>query len=263
MEFVWEGFSSAKAKYVCSHDDSHVELHNAQVADSLVTPATCEEDGLRTWTATYEDHSETKEQTLEALGHNLTAHAAKGETCTEAGNVAYWTCSECNQYFLDAAGTQLTSAEAVVVPAHHTLTHHEAIAATRLEDGNIEYWTCDVCEKYFSDGEGKNEIDAQSITIPALGTDKTYFKNKEYSGSDRYLRLNYLKQFEDYKANCIYYFNDFNYNDETKVLSFIITKIQVIKGESPYNVGDTISFTYDAEKDVLMFGAVALSKANY
>ena len=29
---------------------------------------------------------------------------------------------------------------------------------------------------------------------------------------------------------------------------------------SPYEVGDKISFTYNAEKDVLMFGTIELSK---
>ena len=314
--YTWSSDNSTcTAERVCKGDESHKETETVNSTYKVVEEAKCEEDGKGRYTADFTSEAfvdQTKDITLEAIGHNLIAHESHAETCTEAGNCAYWscercgkffsdeegkdelennswiipahahdlehhegiasscqtdgnleywTCNECHQYFLDAAGTQLTSAEAVVVPAHHTLTHHEAKEATRLEAGNIEYWSCDVCGKYFSDEEGKNEIDAQSITIPALGTNKSYFKNATYSGSDRYLYF-YLKQFDDYKANCIYSFNDFNYNDETKELSFIITKIKVIKGEAPYQVGDTISFTYDAEKDVLMYGTVKLSRSS-
>ncbi|MBR1847361.1 MAG: leucine-rich repeat domain-containing protein [Bacilli bacterium] len=106
VEFVWEGFFAAKAKFVCSHDESHVELHDAQVADSLVNPATCEEEGLRTWTATYEDHSETKKQTIEALGHSLVHVSEKAATCTEDGVIEHWHCSVCEKNYEDELGTK-------------------------------------------------------------------------------------------------------------------------------------------------------------
>ncbi len=106
VEFVWEGFFAAKAKYVCSHDATHVELHDAQVADLLVTPATCEEEGLRTWTATYLDHSETKNQTIEALGHTMTHVEAKPATCEEDGNIEHWHCKVCEKNYEDELGTK-------------------------------------------------------------------------------------------------------------------------------------------------------------
>ncbi|MBO6280675.1 MAG: leucine-rich repeat domain-containing protein [Bacilli bacterium] len=106
VEFVWEGFFAAKAKYVCSHDDSHVELHDAQVADLLVNPATCEEEGLRTWTATYGDHSETKNQTIEALGHTMVHVDAKQATCEEDGNIEHWHCTVCEKNYEDELGTK-------------------------------------------------------------------------------------------------------------------------------------------------------------
>ena len=201
---------------------------------------------------------------IPAHAHTLIHNDAKAATCYVPGNIEYWVCTECFQYFSDEAGTNPIKQEDVRTPAHHTLTHHEAKDATRLEDGNIEYWTCDVCGKYFSDEEGKNEIDAESIIIPALGTDRSYFNGTVWHhgspGSGYYLYLNY-GYFNAYELEYNYYFDDFDYNDTTKELSFIITKVQKFSSNpSPYGVGDTISFTYNAEIEALMFGTNKLYK---
>ena len=193
---------------------------------------------------------------IPAHAHDLIHNSAKAATCYVPGNIEYWVCKECFQYFSDEACEHPIDQKDVRTPAHHTLTHHEAKNATRLEDGNIEYWSCDVCGKYFSDEE--------SIIIPALGTDKSYFNGTVWHhgspGSGYYLYLNY-GYFNAYELEYNYYFDDFDYNDTTKELSFIVTKVQKFSSNpSPYGVGDTISFTYNAEKDVLMFGTIELSK---
>ena len=199
---------------------------------------------------------------IPAHAHTLIHNDAKAATCYVPGNIEYWVCTECFQYFSDEACTHPIKQEDVRTPAHHTLTHHEAKNATRLEDGNIEYWSCDVCGKYFSDEEGKNEIDAESIIIPALGTNKSYFNGTYWVNENNNYQL-YLsyKYFTNNEILCNYFFNDFDYNDETKVLSFIVTRFESYGGySSPYKVGDKISFTYNAKKDVLMFGTAELSK---
>jgi hypothetical protein len=200
---------------------------------------------------------------IPAHAHTLIHNDAKAATCYVPGNIEYWVCTECFQYFSDEACTHPIKQEDVRTPAHHTLTHHEAKNATRLEDGNIEYWTCDVCDRYFSDEEGKNEIDAESIVIPALGTDKTYFYETYWRDDSFSYVLNFrTNNFSDYDICYEYYFSSFDYDDETKELSFIITGLEKMIDEysSPYEVGDKISFTYNAEKEALMFGKVKLSK---
>ena len=67
--FVWADDYSAQAKYVCSRDNKHVEMHNATVTNKVTKDATCEEDGVKTYTATYDVHTETKEIVLTKLGH--------------------------------------------------------------------------------------------------------------------------------------------------------------------------------------------------
>ena len=53
--------------------------------------------------------------------HALTKVGAKDATCTEDGNVEYWFCEKCSQYFSDEVGTSTITLEQTVVKAtgHH------------------------------------------------------------------------------------------------------------------------------------------------
>ncbi len=97
--------------------------------------------------------------------HTLIRIERKEATCTEDGNIEYWSCSECGKNFSDSEG--VTETDNVSIPAGHTLTHHEKIDAGCTKDGNIEYWSCSVCGKNFSDGEATSEI--TEVVIPSKG----------------------------------------------------------------------------------------------
>ena len=99
--------------------------------------------------------------------HSLTLVEEVEATCTEDGNIAYYTCSGCDKWFEDALGkTEIANKASVVVAKGHKLTLVEAKAAT-CQTGNIAYYICDVCEKWFSDKGGKNEIeDKKSVVLP-------------------------------------------------------------------------------------------------
>jgi len=203
---------------------------------------------------------------IPAHAHTLIHNDAKAATCYVPGNIEYWVCTECFQYFSDEACTHPIKQEDVRTPAHHTLTHHEAKNATRLEDGNIEYWTCDVCDRYFSDEEGKNEIDAQSVIIPALGTDKSYFVGTRWNGNGlKYtLYLDNYTTYYDSSAKINYRYDDFNYDDDKKELSFTISKIENYNIYTPkYNVGDVLTFIYNAKEDVLTFEGMTFVKSSF
>ena len=121
--------------------------------------------------------------------HEVVHHEAVVETCTEDGNVEYFTCTKCGKYFLDAECTQEIAAQNVVVPAtghvdankdyacdvcgenlcKHTLTFVAAVPVTCTEDGNIAYYRCETCGKYFSDAEGANEITLNSTMLMHMG----------------------------------------------------------------------------------------------
>ena len=138
---------------------------------TVVKEATEEEEGLETRTCQNDD-SHTEERTISKLNHvhNLEKTDAKTATCTEAGNIEYWTCSECGKLFSDAAGTTQITAEATVVAAKgHFLEKMDAKDATCTEAGNIEYWTCSECGKLYKDSEGTQEITAEATVVAAKG----------------------------------------------------------------------------------------------
>jgi len=109
------------------------EAVTTQVTYTLVSgqAATCEADGFKDYYQGsdgkyYEDNQGQKliadlnawkdgAGKLAKVAHTLEHHDAKEATPEASGNVEYWTCSVCNKYFLDAAGTQETTAEGVVV----------------------------------------------------------------------------------------------------------------------------------------------------
>lgn len=72
--FVWDtsvaGAYTGQAKYICSHDNSHVTYFNATTTSTITAAPTCENTGIRTYTASYDDHTDTKTEVLSSLGHN-------------------------------------------------------------------------------------------------------------------------------------------------------------------------------------------------
>ena len=47
--------------------------------------------------------------------HNMTHHPAEAATCTEDGNVEYWSCEGCGKYFADENGSEEITT--IVIPA--------------------------------------------------------------------------------------------------------------------------------------------------
>ena len=92
--------------------------------------------------------------------HTLAHQEAVAATCTAEGNLEYWKCSVCKQYFKDAAATETYDEnEWKIVKAAHTLTHQAAAEATCTAEGNQEYWKCSVCEQYFKDAAATEAYD--------------------------------------------------------------------------------------------------------
>ena len=101
--------------------------------------------------------------------HKLTKTAAVAATCTTAGNTEFYTCSVCNKYYSDAAGTKQITAADTVIPAAHKLTKVDAVAATCTKDGVNAHYTCSGCDKLFNDPAGLSTITQQQATAKAPG----------------------------------------------------------------------------------------------
>ncbi len=198
----WNDDFTASATFTCANDTSHVETVNAAVTNEVTTEATCEVDGVRTYTAkvTFEgkEYTDTKTEPVPAKGHTLTAVEAVPATCETAGTSAHWKCDVCGKLFSDAEGKTETTLEKLAIPAtghaygepvwnwtdgfEATATFTCGNDASHVETVNAavtnEVTTAATCK---ADGvrtytakvtfEGKEYADTKTEVIPALGHD--------------------------------------------------------------------------------------------
>ncbi|MBQ1386756.1 MAG: hypothetical protein IIY75_08150, partial [Erysipelotrichales bacterium] len=73
-EWTWaEDLSSAEAAFACANNEAHDKKVEATITEEVTTPATCEEEGVKTLTATVEfegeTYTDTKTEAIEAIGH--------------------------------------------------------------------------------------------------------------------------------------------------------------------------------------------------
>ena len=133
-----------------------------------VTPATCTADGVcdEVVYCSYcgEELSRTSNVVIPATGHNLTHYDAAVNSCTDAGHIEYWSCSNCNRCFVDSEGVNEVSADSVTIPATgHDPVTDPAVAPSETSTGLTEGSHCSVCGTV---------LVPQSI-VPALGGETT------------------------------------------------------------------------------------------
>lgn len=126
--------------------------------------------------ATEEISASSIETTLDADNHkNLVEYPAVAATCSEKGNIHYWYCDGCREYYSDAdAKTPISRSDTELDkdPANHSnLAEYPAKAATCKEAGNIRYWYCAGCNNYYSDAEGTSEIKKSDTELKKLDHD--------------------------------------------------------------------------------------------
>lgn len=87
--------------------------------------------------------------------HRLTHHAAVAPTCTEAGSVEYWSCSDCDKLFADEdASEEITD---VTVPATgHNWEDAEVVKVATYTQAGSKKQVCTECEE------------EQTVTLEAL-----------------------------------------------------------------------------------------------
>ena len=83
------------------------------------------------------------ELTLGAPQHTLNKIEAAAPTCTEDGNIEYWTCSKCGVVFSDAEGTVETTLPETVIPAiGHSWSEWVVIKEATTREEGTERRTC-------------------------------------------------------------------------------------------------------------------------
>jgi len=116
---------------------------------------------------------------LPATGsENLQHVEAVAATCWAPGNIEYWFCPDCEQFWADEALTQITNSKSVILPAaaHANLVHYEAVEPACHYNGNVEYWFCPTCEGFWTDEALTQVTNSKSVILPALGGEVVHFE---------------------------------------------------------------------------------------
>lgn len=135
---------------------------------TVKTPATETTEGMEERVCkTDASHKETRAIPILSHKHVLVKVEAKAATCTETGNIEYWTCEGCNKLFADKDGkTEINSEDTVKTKIAHTpaaSTKENEVKATCEKDGSYEEVVkCSIC------GE---EISRKTVTVHATGHD--------------------------------------------------------------------------------------------
>ena len=129
--------------------------------------------------------------------HILNKTEKQAHTCTDDGNIEYWSCSLCGKKFSDSNGTnEITN---IVDPAKHSLVKTDAKAPTCNNDGNKAYWTCTECGNIFSDDAGLNPTTLADVTISA--TNHSWSKDWSYDGTGHWHACSGCDKKVDFEAH--------------------------------------------------------------
>ena len=115
---------------------------------------------------------------------DLQTVAAKAETCTADGNIAYWYCPTCKKYFNDADANIEITREETLTKAHHALAQIPAKEPTCENEGNIAYYACSVCGKLFKDANAATEMTADAVKVAKLSHKLTKTASKPATCED-------------------------------------------------------------------------------
>ena len=147
----WNDDFKATATFTCANDTTHVKNVTATVTNAVTTEATCETDGVRTYTAkvTFEgkEYTDTKTEVIPATGHAYGAPVWKWNDDFTAS--ATFTCGN------DTSHVKTVNA---------TVTNEVTTEAT-CESTGVRTYTAKVTF------DGKDYTDTKTEVIPALGHD--------------------------------------------------------------------------------------------
>ena len=96
----WDGLTSATVSFACASEGcEHVEVITAVITNEVTTAATCETEGVRTYTATVtfgeKIFTDSKTDVIPVAAHTPETIPGKAATCTDAGFTEGSKCSVC------------------------------------------------------------------------------------------------------------------------------------------------------------------------
>lgn len=89
---------------------------------------------------------ELKAPSVSKCNHTMEKIEYKAPTCTEEGNIQYWHCTTCGNYYSDAYGNHAITLSSTVIPENgHTVVIDKAVEPTYTSPGLTEGSHCSVC----------------------------------------------------------------------------------------------------------------------
>ena len=153
---------------VCANDEGHTETRDIAIDTAnhdwgdwvVTTPATETAEGVETRVCKNDStHTETRSIPKLDHVHKLVKTEAEAATCETAGNIEYYTCSDCGKLFNDDAGTtEIQLSDTVVAALGHNWDGGTVTKlATCTEDGVLTY----ICKN--------DSTHTKTAVIPATG----------------------------------------------------------------------------------------------
>ena len=122
-------------------------------------------------------HEERKELVENPKAHNLTVTPAKDATCTEAGNIEYYTCKECGKYFSDPGTENEIAENSWIIPAKgHDWTEWEVTKPSTCTKKGERIRTCKRDASHVEKEELPEEPKAHTLVSTAAKA-PTYTEN--------------------------------------------------------------------------------------
>jgi len=211
----WNDDFTASATFTCANDPSHVKNVTATVTNAVTTAATCEADGVRTYTAkvTFDgkDYTDTKTEVIPATGHAYGAPVWKWNddftvtatfTCgNDASHVKTVNAAVTNEVTTEATckadGVRTYTAKVTFEDKEYTDTKTEVIPATGHAYGEpVWKWNDDfTASATFTCGNDASHVETVNATVTnevtteatceSTGvrtyTAKVTFEDKEYT----------------------------------------------------------------------------------
>ncbi len=186
-------------------DDNSIDISEFFDEDDSSDDKKKEDDKVKKEEIEIED----KETVCVKEKHSIQHVKATPATLDKTGNIEYWYCKKCKEYYADKDCTRVikNGKKAVVIPVlsdeddedvnikvdkeetdcvskKHNVSHVRYVAATETKDGNIEYWYCRECDTYYADEKCTEVIvgGKEATIIPAIPVieEKTDCVSKEH-----------------------------------------------------------------------------------
>ena len=169
--------------FTCQNNDAHTDTKPVVIhADAhawdegvVTKAATCSAEGVKTFTCQNNDaHTNTEVINVDPAGHKMTKTDAKAPTCTEDGNIEYYTCSVCNKIYEDEKGSKdaISAVETIVDSIGHNFG--EYVTTTKAGFGTEGEKTA-ACTN--ENCQAADTLAIAAVAVPAI-KDQT-FNNKK------------------------------------------------------------------------------------